>query len=84
MERGFAEADVVVEAEYRTQTVPQLDGNAPRSAEWEAGNRLNVYISTQFIWGVRGHVAEHYRLPPDHARSFAASWAAVRLEERRR
>ena len=69
VERGFAEADVVVEAEYRTQTVLHNSMETHQSVcEWEAGDRLNVYISTQFIWGVRDDVAEHYGLPPDQVR----------------
>ena len=69
VERGFAEADVVVEAEYRTQTVLHTSMETHQSVcEWEAGDRLNVYISTQFIWGVRDDVAEHYGLPPDQVR----------------
>jgi xanthine dehydrogenase YagR molybdenum-binding subunit len=69
VERGFAEADVVVEAEYRTQTVLHNSMETHVAVcEWEAGDRLTVYISTQFIWGVRDDVAEHYELPPDHVR----------------
>jgi xanthine dehydrogenase YagR molybdenum-binding subunit len=69
VERGFAEADVVVEAQYRTQTVLHNSMETHQAVcEWEAGDRLNVYISTQFIWGVRDEVAEHYGLPPDHVR----------------
>ncbi|MGH3082408.1 MAG: xanthine dehydrogenase family protein molybdopterin-binding subunit [Gaiellaceae bacterium] len=70
VERGFAEADVVVEAQYRTQTVLHNSIETHQAVcEWEAGDRLNVYISTQFIWGVRDEVAEHYGLPPDHVRA---------------
>jgi xanthine dehydrogenase YagR molybdenum-binding subunit len=69
VERGFAEADVVVEAEYRTQTVLHNSMETHVAVcEWEAGDRLTVSISTQFIWGVRDDVAEHYELPPDHVR----------------
>jgi xanthine dehydrogenase YagR molybdenum-binding subunit len=69
VERGFAEADVVVAAEYRTQTVLHNSMETHVAVcEWEAGDRLTVYISTQFIWGVRDDVAEHYGLPPDHVR----------------
>ena len=69
VERGFAEADVVVEAEYRTQSVLHNSMETHQCVcEWEAGDRLDVYISTQFIWGVRENVAEHYGLPPDHVR----------------
>jgi CO/xanthine dehydrogenase Mo-binding subunit len=69
VERGFAEADVVVEAEYRTQTVLHNSMETHQSVcEWEGDDRLNVYISTQYIWGVRKSVAEHYGLPGDHVR----------------
>lgn len=69
LERGFAEADVVLEAEYRTQTVVHNSMETHQSVcEWEAGDRLTVYISTQFVWGVREEVAEHFGLPEDHVR----------------
>jgi CO/xanthine dehydrogenase Mo-binding subunit len=69
IERGLAEADVVVEAEYRTQTVLHNSMETHLAVcEWEAGDQLTVYISTQAIWEVRENVAEHYGLPPDHVR----------------
>jgi CO/xanthine dehydrogenase Mo-binding subunit len=69
IERGFAEADVIVEGTYRTQTVLHNSMETHQAVcEWEAGDRLTVYISTQFIWGVREDVAEHYGLPEDHVR----------------
>jgi CO/xanthine dehydrogenase Mo-binding subunit len=69
VERGFAEADVVVEATYRTQTVLHNSMETHQSVcEWEGEDRLTVYISTQSIWGVRESVAEHYGLPPDRVR----------------
>jgi CO/xanthine dehydrogenase Mo-binding subunit len=69
VERGFTEADVVVEAEYRTQTVLHNSMETHVAVcDWEAGERLTVYISTQSIWGVRENVAEHYGLPEDHVR----------------
>jgi CO/xanthine dehydrogenase Mo-binding subunit len=68
LEQGLAEADVVVEAEYRTQTVLH---NALETHQavcgWE-GDTLEVYISTQFIWGIRSSVAEALDLPPDKVR----------------
>ncbi|HET9323919.1 MAG TPA: xanthine dehydrogenase family protein molybdopterin-binding subunit [Gaiellaceae bacterium] len=69
VEGGFADADVVLEAEYRTQTVVHNSLETHQSVcEWEAGDRLTVYISTQFVWGVREEVAEHFGLPEDHVR----------------
>ncbi|HEX7255834.1 MAG TPA: xanthine dehydrogenase family protein molybdopterin-binding subunit [Gaiellaceae bacterium] len=69
VERGLAEADVVVEAEYRTQTVVHNSMETHQSVcEWEGGDHLTVYISTQFLWGVRRRVAEHFGLPQDRVR----------------
>jgi xanthine dehydrogenase YagR molybdenum-binding subunit len=65
---GLAEADVVVEAEYRT---PSLLHNALETHQsvcaWEGG-RLTVYTSTQYVWGVRDELAEAFRLAKDDVR----------------
>jgi CO/xanthine dehydrogenase Mo-binding subunit len=68
LDRGLAEADVVVEAEYRTQ-VALHNCMEPHGAvcRW-VGDTLEVYISTQFIWGVRSDVAEALDLPEDRVR----------------
>ena len=67
-ERGFAEADVVVEAEYRTATVLHNSMETHQSVcNWE-GDILEVYTSTQFIWGVRSEVAEKLGMPEDKVR----------------
>ncbi len=67
-ERGFAEADVVVEAEYRTQTVLHNSMETHQSVcRWE-GDVLTVYTSTQFIWGVRAEIAEKLEMPEDKVR----------------
>ena len=65
---GFAEADVVVEAEYRTQTVLHNAMETHQSVCRWVGDTLEVYISTQYIWGVRESVAETLGLPPDRVR----------------
>jgi xanthine dehydrogenase YagR molybdenum-binding subunit len=68
VERGFAEADVVVEAEYHTQSVLHNALETHQSVcEWE-GETLNVYTSTQWIWGVRDEVAGHFGLAKDKVR----------------
>ena len=68
LDRGLAEANVVVEAEYRTQTVLHNALETHQSVcEWE-GDRLTVHTSTQYIWGVRDDVAERFGLPADHVR----------------
>jgi CO/xanthine dehydrogenase Mo-binding subunit len=67
-ERGLAEADVVVEAEYRTQVVLHNSLETHQAiCHWEEDG-ITVYISTQYIWGVRRDMAEHLGLPPDKVR----------------
>ena len=68
VERGLAEADSVVEGEYRTQTVLHNALETHQSVcRWE-GDTLEVYTSTQYIWGIRDEVAEALGLPPDKVR----------------
>ena len=68
IERALAEADVVVDGEYLTQTVLHNSMETHQSVcRWE-GDTLEVYISTQFIWGVRDEVAEALSLPRDKVR----------------
>jgi xanthine dehydrogenase YagR molybdenum-binding subunit len=67
-DKGFAEAEVVVEAEYRTQTVLHNAMETHQSVcRWE-GDTLEVYISTQWIWGVRDSISGQLGLPPDRVR----------------
>ena len=68
VDAAFADADVVVEAEYRTQTVLHNSMETHQSVcRWE-GDTLEVYISTQYIWGVRDSIAGQLELPPDRVR----------------
>ena len=68
VDKALAEADVVVEAEFRTQTVLHSSFETHQSiCEWR-DDALHVYISTQFIWGVRDEVASKLDLPPDKVR----------------
>jgi CO/xanthine dehydrogenase Mo-binding subunit len=68
VDKALAQADIVVEAEYRTQTVLHNSFEPHQSVcEWR-GDALDVYISTQFIWGVRDEVASTLDLPPDKVR----------------
>jgi len=63
VERGFAEADVVLEETYRTEselhTPMELHGCV---AKWN-GDRLTVWESTQGVYGVQARVAEVLGLP---------------------
>jgi xanthine dehydrogenase YagR molybdenum-binding subunit len=68
LDRGLAQADVVVEAEYRTQALLHTSMEPHQSiCEWE-GDTLTVYTSTQWIWGVRAEVAEALGLDEDKVR----------------
>jgi CO/xanthine dehydrogenase Mo-binding subunit len=67
-DQGVAEADEVVEAEYRTQVVLHNSLETHQAVcHWE-DDGITVYISTQYIWGVREAMAERLRLPPDKVR----------------
>jgi xanthine dehydrogenase YagR molybdenum-binding subunit len=66
--QGFLDADVLVEAEYRTQVQTHccLEPHAI-VADWHADG-LTVYMSTQFTTGVRHELAEEFRLPLNRVR----------------
>ncbi len=65
---GFADADVVVEGEYRTQVVLHSSLETHQAVVQWLGDTLEVYISTQFIWGIRDTLAEELGLPADRIR----------------
>jgi CO/xanthine dehydrogenase Mo-binding subunit len=62
--RGFAEADVIVEREFRTATVHQgyIEPHAA-TATWSRDGTLIVYSTTQGAFAVRDHLAELLDLP---------------------
>jgi CO/xanthine dehydrogenase Mo-binding subunit len=67
-EKALASADVVIEGTYRTSVVLHNSMETHQSVcEW-VGDTLNVYISTQYIWGVRSAVAEELGIPGDKVR----------------
>jgi CO/xanthine dehydrogenase Mo-binding subunit len=67
-ERGLAEADMVVEAEFRTQVVLHNSMETHQAVvEW-VGDGVEVHISTQYIWGIRDAVAAGLGLPADKVR----------------
>ena len=67
-ERGLGAADVVVEAEYRTQVVVHNSLETHQAVcQWE-DDGITIYISTQYIWGIRASMAAHLGLPPDKVR----------------
>jgi len=67
-DRAVAEADVVVESTYRTSVVLHNSMETHQSVcEW-VGDRLDVYTSTQYVWGVRSEVARELGIAPDKVR----------------
>ena len=67
-EQGLADADVVVEAEFRTQVVLHNSMETHQAVvEW-IGDGVEVHISTQYIWGIRDAVARGLGLPADKVR----------------
>jgi CO/xanthine dehydrogenase Mo-binding subunit len=67
-ERALESADVVLEGTYRTSVVLHNSMETHQSVcEW-VGDTLNVYISTQYIWGVRDEVAQELGIPGDKVR----------------
>jgi CO/xanthine dehydrogenase Mo-binding subunit len=67
-ERGLAEAEVVVEAEFRTAVVMHSSMETHQAVvQWVSGG-VEVHISTQYIWGIRDAVAQGLGLPGDKVR----------------
>jgi xanthine dehydrogenase YagR molybdenum-binding subunit len=67
-EAGLAEADVVVQGEYRTQVVLHNSMETHQAVVQWVGDTLEVYISTQYIWGIREEIAETLGIPGDKIR----------------
>jgi len=68
IDAGFAEADVVVEEEYRTQVQTHCCMETHSVvADWRPDG-LTVYLSTQFTAGVRNELAEAFKLPRNRVR----------------
>jgi CO/xanthine dehydrogenase Mo-binding subunit len=65
VERGFKEADVIVEGEFRTQVQTHccLEPHGI-VADWRP-DWLTIYSSTQYTTGVRHELAEEFRLLQD-------------------
>ena len=68
VEKGLAEADVVVEAEYRTQVQTHVPMETHGIvADWR-DDGLTIYASTQHTHSVRDEAAEHFDLPKSKIR----------------
>ncbi|WP_224243459.1 xanthine dehydrogenase family protein molybdopterin-binding subunit [Hyalangium gracile] len=68
VEQGFREAEVVVEAEFRTQVQTHVPME-PHGlvADWKEDG-LTLYASTQHVASVREEAAEHFDLPKNKVR----------------
>ena len=67
--KGFVEADVIVEHEYRAKTVHQgyiEPHNA--TALWNADGKLRIWCSTQGSFAVRDALAQLLEMPESHIR----------------
>ena len=64
IEKGFAEADVIVEREFETQTVHQgyIEPHAS-TAVWSADGRLTVWTCTQGAFAIRSSTAAIMGIP---------------------
>jgi CO/xanthine dehydrogenase Mo-binding subunit len=67
-ELGLSQADAVVEAEYSTQTLNHNPLETHQCVcEWR-GENLDVYVSTQYIWGTRRDLARNLGIAEDRVR----------------
>ncbi len=69
VEKGFAEADVIVEREFRTATVHQgyiEPQNA--TALWNADGQITVWTSTQSAWDEQRELSAILHVPLSHIR----------------
>jgi xanthine dehydrogenase YagR molybdenum-binding subunit len=68
VKKGFAEAEAIVEAEFRTQVQTHCCAETHAIvADWRADG-LTVYLSTQFTAGVRSELADAFNLPRNRVR----------------
>ncbi len=67
--QGFAEADVIVEREFRSLMVHQgyIEPHVS-TAEWNADGKLTIYADTQGLFAVRDQVVWLLRLPMSDVR----------------
>ncbi|NMO18622.1 xanthine dehydrogenase family protein molybdopterin-binding subunit [Pyxidicoccus fallax] len=68
VQRGFAESDVVIDVEYRTQVQTHVPME-PHGlvADWR-DEGLTLYASTQYMGSVRDEAAEYFDLPKSKVR----------------
>ena len=67
-EKALEQADVVVEGTYRTSVVLHNSMETHQAVCQWIGDTLEIYISTQYVWGVRDAVAKELGIPGDKVR----------------
>jgi len=67
-ERALESADVVIEGTYRTSVVLHNSMETHQSVCQWVGDTLTVYISTQYVWGIRDEIATELDIPADRVR----------------
>ena len=69
VEKGFAEADVIVEREFETETVHQgyIEPHAS-TAVWSPKGRLTIWTCTQGAFGIRSETAAVLAIPESKVR----------------
>jgi xanthine dehydrogenase YagR molybdenum-binding subunit len=71
IERGFREADVIVEGEYRTQVQTHVPMETHGLvADWR-DDELTLYSSTQHVFSVRDDAAKVFDLPKEKIRTIS-------------
>ncbi|MFT5350051.1 MAG: xanthine dehydrogenase molybdenum-binding subunit [Gammaproteobacteria bacterium] len=64
LEKGFAEADIVIEREYTSETIHQgyIESHIT-TVNWDDNNRITVWTATQGTFGLRDHLADVLLVP---------------------
>jgi CO/xanthine dehydrogenase Mo-binding subunit len=64
LEQGFAEADIVLEREFTTETIHQgyIESHIT-TVNWDANNHVTVWTATQGQFALRSHLAEVIEVP---------------------
>lgn len=78
IEQGFADADLILEGDYKTQVQVTAAIGGARSCvvEWDASNNfLTDWDSTQIVWGVQGDLSKVLELPLNKIRVLSSMGA---------
>jgi len=64
LEKGFAEADIILEREYTTETIHQgyIESHVT-TVNWDSNDHVTVWTATQGQFGLRDHLADVIGVP---------------------